>query len=138
MAPIRFAGLELDFLQDKHGTNGGIDLFTTIAQPRAGMSILHYHESWDETVYGLSGVTNWTVAGREVAVEAGGSLFIPRGTVHGFGNRSEREATFLTMLSPGVLGPEYFQETADLVNGGAADPEAMRALMRRHGLVPAG
>ena len=49
MTNIRFAGLELCFLQDKHSTNGGIDLFTTAVQPNAGMPIPH-HERWDETV----------------------------------------------------------------------------------------
>lgn len=136
MTTIRFAGLDLCFLQDRHGTNGGIDLFTTTAQPRAGMPIPHYHESWDETVYGLSGTTTWMIAGRDVAVGPGESAFIPRGVVHGFGNHSDQPATFLSLLTPGVLGPEYFQETADLVNSGNTDPKAMKALMLRYGLVP--
>ena len=136
MTIIRFAGLELIFLQDKHGTNGGIDLFTTAVQPKAGMPIPHYHESWDETVYGLTGATTWTIDGKDVVVGPGASAFIPRGVVHGFGNRTDETATFLSILSPGVLGPEYFQETADLVNSGKADRQAMQNLMLRHGLVP--
>jgi quercetin dioxygenase-like cupin family protein len=136
MTIIRFAGLELSFLQDRHGTNGGVDLFTTIAHPQAGMPIPHYHESWDETVYGLSGTTTWTIAGRGVPIGPGESAFIPRGVVHGFANRSDGMASFLSILTPGILGPEYFQETADLVNAGNATPEAMKALMRRYGLVP--
>ena len=35
MTTIRFAGLELRFLQDGHGTNGSLDLFTTSVQPNA-------------------------------------------------------------------------------------------------------
>ena len=136
MTTIRFAGLELCFLHDRHGTKGGIDLFTTIAQPKAGMPIPHYHESWDETVYGLSGTTIWTIAGREVSLNPGESAFIPRGIVHGFANRSDDAASFLSILTPGVLGPEYFQETADLVNAGNAEPQAMKALMLRYGLIP--
>ena len=135
--PIRFGGLELCFLQDGQGTSGGLGLFTTAAQPGAGMPIAHYHESWDETVYGLSGKTTWTVAGRDVAVEPGASIFIPRGIVHGFANRSDHAAVFLSILTPGVLDRAYFEETAALVNAGHADPEAMRAVMLRHGLVPA-
>jgi mannose-6-phosphate isomerase-like protein (cupin superfamily) len=136
MTTIRFAGLELCFLQDRHRTNGGIDLFTTIAQPKAGMPIPHYHESWDETVYGLSGTTTWTIAGREVLLNPGGSAFIPRGVVHSFANRSDDSACFLSILTPGVLGPEYFQATAGLVNAGNAEPKAIKALMLRYGLVP--
>ena len=135
-ATISFAGLDLRFLQDRHGTAGSLDLFTTTARPGAGMPIPHYHQGWDETVYSLSGTTTWTIAGRDVAVGPGASVFIPRGVVHGFGNRTGEAATFLSVLTPGVLGSEYFQETADLVNSGNADPEAMRALMLRYGLVP--
>jgi quercetin dioxygenase-like cupin family protein len=124
---ICFAGLELCFLQDRHGTKGGVDLFTTTAQPGAGMPVPHYHESWDETVYGLSGVTLWTVAGQEILIGPGKSAFIPRGVVLGFANRSDDASSFLSILTPGVLGPEYFQETADLVNSGDATPNAMKS-----------
>jgi quercetin dioxygenase-like cupin family protein len=133
---IRFAGLELQFLQDRHGTKDSLDLFTTTVQAGAGMPIPHYHDRWDETVYGLTGVTTWTVDGRDNDIGVGTSLFIPRGVVHGFANRTKDAATFLSILTPGVLGPEYFQETADLVNSGRSSPEAMRALMLRYGLVP--
>jgi mannose-6-phosphate isomerase-like protein (cupin superfamily) len=88
MKTIRFSGLEPCFLQDWHGTHGGIDLFTTTEQPMTGMPIAHYHESWDETVYGLSGIATWTIAGREVSLVQGESAFIPCGTVHSFANLS--------------------------------------------------
>lgn len=136
MTIIRFAGLELDFLQDRHGTNGGVDLFTTAAQPGAGMPVPHHHEGWDETIYGLAGEVTWRIGGDAVVIGPGRSAFIPRGVVHDFANRSDAVARFLSILTPGVLGPEYFQETADLVNSGRANPETMKALLARHGLIP--
>lgn len=134
--PIRFAGLDIRFLEDRYGTQGGVDMFTTTAQPGAGMPIPHHHAGWDESVYGLSGEITWEIGGDRLVVGPGQSAFIPRGVVHGFANRSTEPARFLSVLSPGVLGPEYFRETADLVNGGHATPEAMQALMRAHGLIP--
>ena len=136
METIRFGGLELHFLQDRHGTNGGVDLFTTRVSPGAGMPIPHHHEGWDETVYGLAGEVTWRIDSDEVVVGAGQSAFIPRGIVHGFANRSDTDATFLSILTPGMLGPAYFRETAALVNAGRSTPEAMRALMTRYGLIP--
>jgi quercetin dioxygenase-like cupin family protein len=136
MTTICFSGLEICFLQDRHGTNSGSELFTTTAQPKAGMPIPHYHKSWDETVFGPACTTTLTIAGRNVFVGPGESAFIPRGTVHSFGNRSDEAVSFL-ILTPGVLGPEYFQETADLVNAGNAEPQAMKPLMLRYGLVVA-
>jgi quercetin dioxygenase-like cupin family protein len=136
MTVVRFSGLELRFLQDRHGTDDSLDLFTMTVQPKARMPVAHYHETWDETVYGLSGTTTWRIADAEVAIAAGQSAFIRRGVVHGFRNDTDAPATCLVVLTPGVLGPAYFQEMADLANSGSRDPEAMKAVMTRYGLIP--
>ena len=46
-------------------------------------------------------------------------------------------ATCLSVLTPGVLGPEYFRELAALIAAGPPDEAKMREIMLRHGLVPA-
>src|SRR5215212_10161572 len=112
---IRIGGLELRFLQSKEDTGGSLDLFEMTVQPRARMPVPHYHESWDEAVYGLSGVTTWRVDGRDVAVGPGETLFIRRGMVHGFRNDGGSPAAGLCILTPGVLGPGYFREMAGLL-----------------------
>lgn len=116
---------------------GALDLFTTVAEPGAGMPVPLYHRDWDETILGLSGTSTWCWTGGDRAVGPGETLFIPLGAVHGFANGSAEAATFLSILSPGVLGPAYFRETAALFADGSPDPAAMRAVMLRHGLVPA-
>lgn len=134
---IQIGGLELRFLQSKDETGGSLDVFEMTVQPNARMPIPHYHESWDETVYGLSGATTWRVDGRDIAVGSGASTFIKRGVVHGFRNDTQEPATCLCILTPGVLGPAYFREMAALLAGGAPDPEKMKVTMLRYGLVPA-
>jgi quercetin dioxygenase-like cupin family protein len=134
---IRFPGLELRFLQNKEETDGSLDVFEMTVQPAARMPVPHYHESWDETVYGLAGTLTWRVDGRDIAVGPGESVFIRRGIVHGFRNDGQAAATCLCILSPGVLGSGYFREIEALVAQGAPDPAAMKAIMLRHGLVPA-
>jgi quercetin dioxygenase-like cupin family protein len=134
---IQIGGLELRFLQTKEGTAGSLDAFEMIVQPNARMPIAHYHETWDETVIGLMGVTTWRVGGHDIALEPGRSIFIKRGIVHAFRNDSETAASCLCILTPGVLGPGYFREVAALVAGGAPDPAKMKEIMLRHGLVPA-
>lgn len=134
---IRIGGVELRFLQSRHDTRGSLDLFEVTIMPGARMPVPHYHRDWDETVYGLVGTNTWTISGQEIDVLPGESLFIPRGVVHGFDNRSSQPATCLSVLTPGVLGPEYFREMAALVSEGPPDPEKMKAVMTRHGLVPA-
>ena len=60
---IRIGGLELRFLRSKDDTGGSLDLFEMTVQPNARMPVPHYHESWDETIYGLDGVTTWQIDG---------------------------------------------------------------------------
>ena len=134
---IRIGALELRFLQSRDETGGSLDLFEMVLQPNARMPVPHHHETWDETVYGLAGVSTWRVDGRDVEVGPGQTVFIRRGVVHGFANPSGEPATCLCLLTPGVLGPGYFREIAALAAGGAPDPVRMRETMLRHGLVPA-
>jgi quercetin dioxygenase-like cupin family protein len=129
---IRMGGVEIRFLQ----SGGGLDLFEMLVQPAARMPVAHYHTDWNETIYGLSGISVWRVDGQDVALAAGESVLIGRGVVHGFRNDTDAPARCLCMLTPGKLGPAYFQEMAALVAAGHADPERMKATMLRYGLVP--
>jgi quercetin dioxygenase-like cupin family protein len=132
---IRMGGLELRFLHSAE-TGASLDMFEMTLQPDARMPVPHYHESWDEAVYGLSGTSTWRVDGRDVDVPPGGTAFIRRGVVHGFTNRCGAPASCLCVLTPAVLGPGYFRELAALLATGAPDPERMKEVMLRHGLVP--
>jgi quercetin dioxygenase-like cupin family protein len=134
---IRIGPLELRFLRSKHDTAGSLDMFEMTVPPSARMPVAHYHRDWDETVYGLTGTVTFTVDGSVHEVGPGGSLFIPRGVVHSFDNHSGAIATCLSVLTPGVLGPEYFREVAGLVAAGPPQQAEMREVMLRHGLIPA-
>jgi quercetin dioxygenase-like cupin family protein len=101
------------------------------------MPVAHYHESWDETIYGLSGASTWRVDGEDLVLKPGQSIFIKRGIVHGFRNDTQEAASALCILTPGVLGPGYFREMAAALAGGAPDPAKMKEIMLRHGLHPA-
>ena len=135
---IRVGPIDLRFLQSKHETAGVLDMFEMTCPPKARMPVPHYHRDWEETVYGLSGVVTFTVDGKTHDLGPGDTVFIPRGVVHGFDNRSDADARCLCVLTPGVLGPEYFREIgAELAAGTPPDPAKMRAIMQRHGLIPA-
>ena len=133
---IDFGSLELRFLRDKHDTNGSLDMFEMTLSPEGRMPVPHYHEDWEETVYGLTGTVTYTVEGEAFDIPPGATLFIPRGKVHGFHNRSGVPATCLCVLTPGVLGPEYFRELASVIIAGTPDPATVREIMLRHKLVP--
>jgi hypothetical protein len=99
----------------------------------------HSHDAFEETIYGLEGVTTWTVGARTLDIGPGEAICIPRGAVHGFGNRGTVDAKFLAVATPGVMGPEYFREVHDVLAsnpGGPPDPARIAEVMRRHGLTP--
>ena len=133
---IRMGGLELRFLWSKEDTGGSLDMFEMTVQPHARVPVPHYHETWDETVYGLAGETIWSVDGRDVTVGPGGTVFIERGAVHGFRNDRQQPGKCLCVLSPGVLGPAYFREMAALLADPAPDLAKMKETMLRYRLVP--
>ena len=133
---IDLGSLQLKFLQTMQDTAGSLDMFEMTLQPNARMPIPHYHDRWDETIYGLSGTTCWRIDGKDTELAPGETVFIRRGVVHGFTNRSDAPATCLCTLSPGVLGPQYFREMAGLLSAGTPDPAKMKETMLRYGLIP--
>jgi quercetin dioxygenase-like cupin family protein len=135
---IQVGAMTLKFLQSKHDTNGTLDMFEATVPPNARMPVPHYHRDWEETVYGLEGMVTLTVAGKRIELKPGDTVFIPRGVVHGFVNETQAMAKMLAVLTPGVLGPEFFREVGALAKPGVPpDPAKVAEVMKRHGLVPA-
>jgi quercetin dioxygenase-like cupin family protein len=134
---IEMGSLSLKFLRSRHDTAGVLDMFEMTLQPNARMPVPHYHDTWEETIYGLHGVSTWRVDGEDIDLAPGDTVFIRRGVVHGFTNRSREAARCLCILTPGALGPEYFKDMAKLLASGAPDPARMKETMLRYGLIPA-
>jgi hypothetical protein len=91
-------------------------------------------------VYGLEGVLTWTIDGNATELGPGDALSIPRGAVHKFENLGDEDVKVLCIVTPGVLGPDYFREVAAVINaaaGGPPDRAAVGEVMLRHGLTPA-
>ena len=68
------------------------------------------------------------------------TICIPRGAVHKFENNGSEDATVLAIVTPGILGPDYFREVAAVIEasaGGPPDLAEIGAVMHRHGLTPA-
>ena len=104
------------------------------------LPIAHSHDAYEETIYSLRGILTWTVEGTPVDVGPGDVLCIRRGEVHRFDNNGDSDATALAIVTPGILGPDYFEDLAAVVDaaaGGPPDLGALAAVMRRHGLTPA-
>lgn len=101
----------------------------------------HSHDHYEETIYGINGVLTWTVDGKQIEVGPGQALCISRGVVHGFANNGTQEVKALCVITPAGIGPQYFRESAEVINaavGGPPDRAKMAEIMRRYGLTPAG
>jgi len=137
---IRIGGIDVRFLLEGEQTNGALAMFEFGVAAGTKVPAPHSHDAFDETIYGLEGVLTWTVDGEAHRVGPGEVLPIPRGVVHGFDNTGETDARALAVVTPGILGPAYFREVADVLAqapGGPPDLAALAAVMRRHGLTPA-
>ena len=135
---IRIGQIGIRFLLEAADTNGAVALFEFTVPAGAKVPMPHSHAQYDETVYGLEGVITFTVNGRPMDIAPGESCFIPRGAVHGFNNMKQVGAKALAVVTPALIGPDFFRETAAIVNvGGPPDPEKLKAVLNRHGLVPA-
>ena len=133
---IRIGGMELRFLYSGKETGGSLDMFEMTVQPNARMPVPHYHDAWEETIYGLTGETVWRIDGQDVTLAPGQTVFIRRGIVHAFRNDGAEPGTCLCVLTPGVLGPAYFRDMAGLLAQTPPDLGRMRETMLRYGLVP--
>src|SRR5579862_8827150 len=122
--------LEINFLIEAADTNGSLAMFEFTVPVGARMPLPHFHKDYDETIYGIEGVLTFIIDGRTVDINPGESCFIPRGAVHGFNNVKQTDAKGLAVITPALLGPEFFREAAEVVNaGGPPDVEKLKAVL---------
>ena len=132
---IRIGQLAIRFLLEGEDSGGSVAVFEFDVPAAARVPAAHSHDGYEETIYGLEGVLSWTLDGEQTEVGPGEVLFI-----HRFDNDHELDAKMLAIITPGILGPEYFREMAAVLKaaiGGPPDPAALAEVMRRHGLTPA-
>jgi len=137
---IRLGPLAVRFLITGEEARGSLALFElTVPAAQRLAAPAHSHDHYEETVYGLEGVLTWTVDGTRIDVGPAQALCIPRGAVHRFDNHDSREAKALCAITPAAIGPQYFRESAAVINaaaGGPPDRDKMAEIMHRHGLTP--
>jgi quercetin dioxygenase-like cupin family protein len=137
---IQVGALSVRFLVEAADSNGSASVFECFVPADSKMPAPHSHDGFEETIYGLEGVTTWTVDGRTLDIRAGVAFCVPRGAVHGFDNHGSENAKFLAISTPGVMTPEYFCQIHEVLAstaGGPPDMAKVAEVMRRHGLTPA-
>ena len=136
---ITVGQIEVRFLVESTDSNGTATVFECTVPANAKVPVPHSHDAFEETIYGLEGVTTYTVDGQAIEIGPGDAACIERSAVHGFANHGPADAKFLAIATPGVFGPAYFREIGDLIDaaaGGPPDLAALAQVVRRHGLSP--
>jgi len=138
---VRLGPLAVRFLLTGENSTGSIAAFELLVPSAQRLAApAHSHDHYEETVYGIEGVLTWTVDGKPIDVGPGQALCIPRGAIHRFDNNGAQDSKALCVITPAAIGPQYFRESAEVINaaaGGPPDRAKMAEIMRRHGLTPA-
>lgn len=137
---IRIGQVAIRFLLEGEASGGSVAVFEFDVPAGARVPAGHSHDGYEETIYGLEGVLTWTLEGQRIDVGPGDVLCIPRGAIHRFDNEHADDSKMLAVVTPGILGPDYFRECAAVIEAAAGGPPDFAALgdvMRRHGLTPA-
>jgi quercetin dioxygenase-like cupin family protein len=137
---ITVGPIAVRFLLEGEATNGAAAVFEFDVPAGSPAPPPHSHDGYEETVYGLQGTLTWTIDGERHEVGKGEAVCIERGAVHRFENEGAENASALAVVTPGILGPDYFRDLAEGLGasaGGPPDFAAIAAIMRRHGLTPA-
>src|SRR3974390_2621496 len=107
---ITVGALGVRFLVESDDSNGTASVFECYVPANSRMPAPHSHDGFEETIYGVEGITTWTIDGETVDVAPGEAVCVKRGQIHGFENRGDVDATMLCIATPGMFGPAYFRE----------------------------
>jgi quercetin dioxygenase-like cupin family protein len=138
--PITVGALSVRFLVESDDSGGTAAVFECDVPANSRMPAPHSHDGFEETIYGLEGMTSWTIDGETVDVGPGEAVCVKRGQIHGFQNQGSVDAKMLCIATPALFGPAYFREIGEVLAasaGGPPDVAAAIEVMRRHGLTPA-
>jgi quercetin dioxygenase-like cupin family protein len=139
---LRIGQISIRFLIDGPASAASVTIFEFDIPPGTKAPAAHSHPAYDETIYGLEGILTTTLNGQPAEIGPGDVLFIPRGSVHRVENLHAATSRSLAVLTPGILGSEYYLELASIIKSSAdsktpPDPAAIAQIMLRYGIIPA-
>lgn len=120
-------------------TGGAYGLVETAVPAGSAGPPPHVHAGEEEAFYVLDGEVTVLLGDREITASAGSFALVPRGTVHTFANRTNREARFLVIISPAGF-ERAFAEMAEVAPSSEEPPDMDRLMeiARRYNLEIAG
>ena len=106
------------YLATGEATRGQYGLFRWDMNPKAGGPAPHFHRTFSESFFVLSGTVRIYDGNDWVETGPGDFCFVPEGGVHGFRNDSDDPASMLILFAPGAPREWYFEGLQGLFQPG--------------------
>ena len=114
-------------------TAGRYGLVEYRVAPRSAGAAPHYHSTFSESFYVLSGELTVYHAGSWDPFGPGDLALVHDGGAHRFRNHRDEEAVFLILFAPGIARENFFLEMAEIRRSGRTlTPEQLTAFYARH------
>lgn len=114
-------------LLDGENSRGSCALIEYTIAPRGNGPGLHWHRTFDEYFYVVSGQLSTQAGGRYAVFGPRDFVFVPRGVIHDFWNETDSPCVFLSGWTPaGSEGVWKLNDAPELLRN---DPASMYALL---------
>ena len=115
LSKLDFHTASVQFVSPGSLSGGSFGLFRWQMAPRSGGPSPHFHKTFSESFYVLSGRVQLYDGGQWIEATAGDFLYVPEWGVHAFRNDSDEPAATLILFAPGAPRERYFEELADII-----------------------
>ncbi|MGH3715993.1 MAG: cupin domain-containing protein [Micromonosporaceae bacterium] len=123
----------VSFLAPGSLTNNEFGLFHWEMTAGAGGPGAHFHRTFSESFYILSGTVTVYDGKQWVDANSGDFIYVPKGGVHGFRNDSGADASMLILFAPAPPREKFFTELAEIGKSGRElTPEEWADFYARH------
>ncbi|HEY5987604.1 MAG TPA: cupin domain-containing protein, partial [Streptosporangiaceae bacterium] len=127
------SGVVSRFVAPGSATNGQFGLFEWSMPPRSGGPDPHFHKTFSESFYIMSGTVRLYDGERWVDATKGDFLYVPEGGIHAFCNDGDEAASMLILFAPGAPRERYFRELAEIrASGRQLTEDEWTELFARH------
>jgi quercetin dioxygenase-like cupin family protein len=123
---------QMHYLATGTSTGGQFGLYRWEFGSRQSGPAPHFHRSFSESFYVLSGTVRLFDGQSWIDGKPGDFLYVPEGGIHGFRNESGEPASMLLLFTPGAPREEYFETLVEVAHGRTMTAEERVEFMLRH------
>ncbi|HEX6684794.1 MAG TPA: cupin domain-containing protein [Candidatus Limnocylindrales bacterium] len=112
------SGTHVRFVAPGSATRGQFGLFEWNMTPRTAGAEAHFHKTFSESFFVLSGTVEFFNGEAWTPGRPGDFLYVPMGGVHGFRAPTDEPSSMLILFAPAPPREKYFLELAEIRDTG--------------------